>query len=346
MFVLAILFLTVMFLYVIYGIVGRKLTIKDLDKKAVLITGCGSGFGRGLVERCLQNGLTVFAGCEFESNIEELERSYSSISQGRLYAIHMNVTDDDSVQKSRKFVDSVLQEKNLVFHALINNAGISGNVFYDDFLVLNDYKEVWDVNMLGALRVTRTFRDLIKKFRGRIVMCISAYILFDAPGHGPYSSSKNALHAYATVIRHELHPYGADVIEILPGRFKTEMSRNERIFNMIDTVWHRAPKEMCDEYGKDFKDKAKTYVKELNAKTTEKDVTWVIDAYYEAIVAKRPKILYRIGWDSLILYYPYSLLPVRLQLYVMKMVLYLSGAPLPMVLEQITRFQNTECKTD
>ncbi|VBB35326.1 unnamed protein product, partial [Acanthocheilonema viteae] len=122
-------------------------------------------FGRDLVKRCLQNGLTVFAGCQFESHINELEESYSSISQGRLQAFRMDVTNDESVRESREIVDRVLKEKNLVLHALVNNAGVQGHFFYDDFLILDDYKEVWDVNTYGVIRVTHTFRDLIKKSR-------------------------------------------------------------------------------------------------------------------------------------------------------------------------------------
>ncbi|ETN83704.1 hypothetical protein NECAME_07246 [Necator americanus] len=39
------------------------LRIGDLSSKAVLITGCDSGFGRELVFRCIDKGFTVFAGC-------------------------------------------------------------------------------------------------------------------------------------------------------------------------------------------------------------------------------------------------------------------------------------------
>ncbi|VDM23434.1 unnamed protein product [Wuchereria bancrofti] len=133
MFSLAILFIVLPLLYVIYGLLGRKLTIGELDRKAVLITGCGNGeidrkavlitgcgngegFGRDLVKRCLQNGLTVFAGCRRAISVKELEESYSSISQGRLYAFQMDVTDDESVRKSREIVDTVLREKNLGSH--------------------------------------------------------------------------------------------------------------------------------------------------------------------------------------------------------------------------------------
>uniref|UniRef100_A0A1I7VPL3 Oxidoreductase n=2 Tax=Loa loa TaxID=7209 RepID=A0A1I7VPL3_LOALO len=228
-------------------------------------------------------------------NINELEERYSSINQGRLYAFQMDVTDDESVRKSRKIVDTVLKEKNLVLHALVNNAGIKGHFFPDDFLTSDDYKEVLEVNTLGAVRVTQTFRDLIKKSR------------------------------------HELQPYGVNVIEIMPGSFETEITNIQKMRESTDTVWYRASNEMRDEYGHDYSDKVKAYTTDIQRKIVAKDPTWVIDAYYEAIVAKRPKLLYRVGWDALFLFYSYSFLPLRLQLYFMQFLMQLHGAPLPAI---------------
>uniref|UniRef100_A0A1I7VPM0 Oxidoreductase n=1 Tax=Loa loa TaxID=7209 RepID=A0A1I7VPM0_LOALO len=305
MFLFTILFIILpLLLYAIYELLGRKLTSGEIDRKAVLITGCGSGFGRDLVKRCLQNGLIVFAGCRRATSVNELEESNSSINQGRLYAFQMDVTDDESVRKSRRIVDNVLREKNLVFHALINNAGVRGNIFYDDFLTLDDYREVWDVNTCGVIRVTQTFRDLIKKSR------------------------------------HELQPYGVNVIEIIPGSFESGMQSSERLIKMLNKVWYRAPQKLRDEYGYNYNDKAKEFTKELQQNIVEKDSTWVIDSYYEAIVAKRPKLLYRIGWDVLITFYPYSFLPLRLQLYVMKFLMHLNGAPSPAITSKNIRSES------
>ncbi|MCP9265320.1 hypothetical protein DINM_020584 [Dirofilaria immitis] len=300
----------------------------------------GNGFGRDLVRRCLQNGFTVFAGCLFETNIKELEERYSSISHGRLYAFQMDVSNDESVQKSRKIVDAFLKEKNLALHALVNNAGVLGTFYYDDFLTLDDYKEVLNVNLCGVIRVTQTFRDLIKKSRGRLVICSSAETLFSSPTHGPYCCSKFAVQVYTTIMRHELLPYGVNVIEIAPGCFKTELSNLGPLLKRFDTVWYRAPQKLRDEYGHDYNEKG------VQPKITALDSTWVIDSYYEAIAAKRPKLLYRIGWDALLMHYPYSLLPLRLQLYVMKFIRNLNAAPLPSIVTKYTHSGNMGCKAD
>lgn len=45
----------------------EQFSIGGLTEKAILITGCDTGFGRELVFKCLENGLTVFAGCLTEN---------------------------------------------------------------------------------------------------------------------------------------------------------------------------------------------------------------------------------------------------------------------------------------
>uniref|UniRef100_A0A0R3RP78 NAD(P)-binding protein n=1 Tax=Elaeophora elaphi TaxID=1147741 RepID=A0A0R3RP78_9BILA len=147
---------------------------------------------------------------------------------------------------------------------------------------LDDYKEVWDVNIYGVIRVTQAFRDLIKKSRGRIVICTSATTLCPVPSHGPYASSKCAVHAYCIVIRHELQPYGVDVIEIVPGCFKTGMMNLQKYNKLIDTLWYRASQEIHDQYGHDYIEKAKVYADNMHSLILTDDKRWVIDAYYEA----------------------------------------------------------------
>ena len=53
----------------------------------------------------------------------------------------------------------------LDLYAVVNNAGISGTIMYDDFLSIDDYIHVINVNMFGVIRVTKAFKGLIKKSR-------------------------------------------------------------------------------------------------------------------------------------------------------------------------------------
>ncbi|VDM13565.1 unnamed protein product [Wuchereria bancrofti] len=159
--------------------------------------------------------------------------------------------------------------------------------------------KVWEVNTYGTVRVRQAFR--IQNFiypSGRIIICCSASTLFPAPAYGPYVSSKCALQAYANIIRYELEPYGAIVVVLFPGSFQTGLHVTQELYLMIDFVWNRSSQEIRNEYGNDFNVKAKAFVNEMLSKLLSKDTAKVINAYYEAIVARRPKFSYRIGWDT------------------------------------------------
>jgi hypothetical protein len=58
------------FLWTVYFFATRlleQIQIGDLQKKAILISGCDSGFGHDLAIKCIQNGMPVFAGCLTEN---------------------------------------------------------------------------------------------------------------------------------------------------------------------------------------------------------------------------------------------------------------------------------------
>lgn len=58
-------------LFVLYFVTVRLLelvSVGNLSEKAVLITGCDSGFGWGLSLKCLEAGMPVFSAC-FDDNV-------------------------------------------------------------------------------------------------------------------------------------------------------------------------------------------------------------------------------------------------------------------------------------
>ncbi|KAK6023033.1 hypothetical protein OSTOST_11247, partial [Ostertagia ostertagi] len=88
--------------------------------------------------------MPVFAGCIRSESIEEL-RELSKNCRTPIDAFLMDVSSDQSL------------------HGLVNNAGILGKEFFDDFLTVDDYKAVAEVNAWGVIRVTQAMKPLVKK---------------------------------------------------------------------------------------------------------------------------------------------------------------------------------------
>ncbi|CAL1297458.1 unnamed protein product [Larinioides sclopetarius] len=74
----------------------------DIKKKAVLITGCDSGFGYLLAQRLDKKGFKVFASCLFPcgAGASELKTSLSENSK----VFGLDVTKQESVQQALKYV--------------------------------------------------------------------------------------------------------------------------------------------------------------------------------------------------------------------------------------------------
>jgi NAD(P)-dependent dehydrogenase (short-subunit alcohol dehydrogenase family) len=156
-----------LFLWTVYFFATRmleRIQIGDLYKRAVLISGCDSGFGRDLALKCIENGMPVFAGCLTEQGINEINEEAKRIKDGEklLKAIQLNICKQESVTKMREVID----ESGLGLFAVVNNAvslkgkgnasfqGIGDNRAFDDWQSPEMYQRFFDINTLGHIRVT------------------------------------------------------------------------------------------------------------------------------------------------------------------------------------------------
>jgi len=84
---------------------------------------------------------------------------------------------------------------------VINNAGVFGKMGPLEWLRLDDYREVCDVNLYGVIEVTMTFLPLVKKARGRIVNTASICGRYSFPAITPYCTSKYGVEAFTDGLR-------------------------------------------------------------------------------------------------------------------------------------------------
>ena len=102
--VCALLFLAVV-AYILYDVFGRGALVDNVCRRAVLITGCDTGFGTALAQRFDGLGARVFAGCLTEEGATRLRQQASS----RLQAIVMDVTKTESIEAAYRIVKDSLE---------------------------------------------------------------------------------------------------------------------------------------------------------------------------------------------------------------------------------------------
>ncbi|CAJ0953106.1 unnamed protein product, partial [Mesorhabditis belari] len=296
-------------LYYVLRWVWELFKVKDLEKRAVLITGCDSGFGFKIALQCARAGIPTFAACLTQQGIEKLKKEENS---SKLRPFQLDVTKDESVQQAVKFVDSNLKNGEYLW-GLVQNAGVFTIHGPDDFMNAQHYQYSFDVNCLGCIRVTQAFKKHIKKCQGRIIATSSVSGRVAFPGTGAYAVGKYGVEAYIDALRQELYPWGVKCSILEPGAFKTPLLDHQMHKNRVNKAWSQVDDETKAEYGEKYKDFIiESWNKALDTMASS-NLAYVTDAYFHAITAQYPRKRYRCGWDSIFFYIPISLVPTELQ---------------------------------
>ncbi|XP_006884347.1 PREDICTED: D-beta-hydroxybutyrate dehydrogenase, mitochondrial-like [Elephantulus edwardii] len=266
--------------------------VSPVGSKAVLITGCDSGFGFSLANHLHSQGFLVFAGCLLKNKGDSGAQKLDSLKSDHLRTVQLNVCKSEEVEEVVETVRASLKNPEKGLWGLVNNAGIStfGEV---EFTSMETYKEVAEVNLWGTVRTTKSFLPLIRRAKGRVVNISSMLGRMANPARSPYCITKFAVEAFSDCLRYEMHPLGVKVSVVEPGNFiaGTSLYSPERIQAIAKKMWEDLPEVVRSDYGKEYFDqkiaKMETY---CNSGST--DTTPVIEAVTHALTATTPYTRY------------------------------------------------------
>ncbi|WP_435229301.1 SDR family NAD(P)-dependent oxidoreductase [Streptomyces sp. Tue6028] len=183
----------------------------------VMITGAGSGIGRALTTRLLEQGVTVYGGALNAAEAEAIAEFH-----GDIHAVIIDVTDDESIRKAIDSVTESLGERPL--DALFNIAGVITNGPLLD-LSPKLFETVLGVNVVGTHATTQACLPLLRRStNARVVNMSSASGRRTLPFTGAYSASKFGVEALSTAMRLEYAPLGVHVAVIAAGLINTPMA--------------------------------------------------------------------------------------------------------------------------
>ncbi|XP_038608735.1 retinol dehydrogenase 5 [Tachyglossus aculeatus] len=268
----------------------------------VFITGCDSGFGRMLALRLQRRGWSVLAACLTPAGADALQREATP----GLRTILLDVTDPSSVQRAAQWVGSLVGQRGL--YGLVNNAGVSGLVGPNEWLRLADFRQVLEVNTLGAIGVTLALLPLLRRARGRLVNVTSILGRLAAIGGG-YCPSKFALEAFSDSLRRDLYHFGVRVSIVEPGFFRTAMTNLPSVEEPLQERWDQLPSEIRASYGPDFFPQYLRVQRRLMTQLCSGDLSKVTNCLEHALTARHPRTRYSPGWDAKLLWLPASYLP-------------------------------------
>ncbi|XP_021353489.1 D-beta-hydroxybutyrate dehydrogenase, mitochondrial-like isoform X1 [Mizuhopecten yessoensis] len=274
-------------LYLGYRLTRMKSRL-TIAGKAVLITGCDTGFGHHIAKRLDDRGFTVYAGV-LNENSDGAEALRSRKSQN-LHVIKLDVTKEEDVNKSLEYVTN---NNKADLWAVVNNAGINmpGDV---ELATVDQYKKCAEVNLYGPIRVIRAFLPLIRRSKGRIVNVSSVRGRFSWPSDSMYHVTKHGLETLSDSLRMEMKKFGVKVVIVEPGNFvdATAISGREmmkRIQREVDFMWDHASEDVKETYGRHYLHRKLKCSFENDGKLSMSPVS---DAIEDAIIAENPNIRY------------------------------------------------------
>jgi len=265
----------------------------DVEDKAVLVTGCDTGFGLALAKHLEGLGFTVFAGClladKHGAGAVELRENTS----GRMHVVQLDVTKEEDWQSALSYVKENLPVTANGLWGVVNNAGWAsfGEV---EWVGMDTYKRAADINVFGLIRGIQIFLPLLRGAKGRVVTITSGLGRMAVPTRSSYVFTKYALEGFHDCLRYEIDPFGVKVSVLEPGNCiaDTNIFNETFVKSQADLMWDNMNDEVKSAYGKPYFDQ-KVAVMRSYMNNGIPDISPVIDSYTDALLDVFPQKRYQ-----------------------------------------------------
>ncbi|GLW10421.1 oxidoreductase [Microtetraspora sp. NBRC 13810] len=183
---------------------------EDGLKRTAVVTGASSGIGEATARRLAAEGFHVVAAARRRDRLDKLAAEVPGVTP-----VTLDVTSQESVDELAAALDRC--------DVLVNNAG--GAVGLEPVAESDpdDWRRMYEVNVLGSLRTTRALLPrLIESGDGVLVMLTSVAGVVSYEGGGGYVAAKHGQTAMTETLRLELVGEPVRIVEILPGMVRTD----------------------------------------------------------------------------------------------------------------------------
>jgi NADP-dependent 3-hydroxy acid dehydrogenase YdfG len=179
-----------------------------------VVTGASSGIGAATARRLAGEGFHVVAAARRVDRLEQLAQEIGE----RVTPVECDVTSDTDVANLATAVRAI----GAPVTVLVNNAGGAHGLDPIESAAVADWQWMYDVNVLGTLRVTQALLPDLDRGEGTVVIMSSTAGLIVYEGGAGYAAAKHAQTALAETLRLELCGRPIRVVELDPGMVRTD----------------------------------------------------------------------------------------------------------------------------
>jgi len=188
----------------------------NLTGNTILITGGGSGIGRGLAESLHALGNHVIIAGRRQHALDE-----TTAANPGMKSLPLNIENPEAI---REFAAKAMVEFPSL-NVLINNAGIMrAEKLLAQQPNLADAEATVATNLLGPIRLTAALLPHLLKQPRAAILNISSGLAFLPLALTPtYCATKAGVHSYTLSLRYQLRSTGIEVLELIPPYVQTDL---------------------------------------------------------------------------------------------------------------------------
>jgi uncharacterized oxidoreductase len=192
----------------------------NITGNTILITGGGSGIGRGLAEAFHKLGNKVIIAGRRKQVLDETVAANPGMASAVL-----NIEDAASI---RSFATKLIADFPTL-NVVINNAGIMRPENVLQSADTADAEAIITTNLLGPIRLTAALLPHFEKQPRATIMTVSSGLAFIPLALTPtYCATKAAIHSWSESLRYQLKSTNVEVVELAPPYVQTELMGSQQ----------------------------------------------------------------------------------------------------------------------